>query len=418
MKKMMFITNRLPFPNTDGRKNLLQQYIGQIKDIYPECQIVNLSFIDDKKYLKDQPDAISRLVSLELPGMAEKLFNVLVYSLLMQRWPLQVSVYYSRRTHRLIKEKIEEEQPEFIFYDMVRVAEYRSDGTSQKVLSYDDLLSLRYERQLQWFQYIPSVFGGFSDKLPSGIRRFANLKFIQKWLIAFESRLLHKYEKSAASNFEHLIFTSPKEAESFRQIVSHDSCLGIPMRFDPDKKTTGNPRSYDRDKIVFVGKMDIPHNSSAVVFFCEKIWPGIKRKAPNAKFYIVGKSPTAEVLKLQKTYPDIVVTGEVDNVKRVVSDAALMIAPLLFGTGIKTKIVEAMSWGVPVVTNPIGSEGINAINHEDLFVSETDEEMVQNVLLLLDNEEINEKVSRNSIRYVTRHFSSSVTRKNLELILS
>ncbi|HTG71213.1 MAG TPA: glycosyltransferase family 4 protein [Candidatus Udaeobacter sp.] len=418
MKKMMFITNRLPFPNTDGRKNLLQQYIQQIKDIYPECQIVNLSFVDDNKYLKDQPDAISRLVCLKLPGMAEKLFNVLVYSLLMRKWPLQVSVYYSRRTHRLIKEMIEKEQPEFIFYDMVRVAEYVTDGTSQKVLSYDDLLSLRYERQLQWFQYIPSVFGGFSDKLPAGIKRFANLKFIQKWLVAFESKLLHKYEKTVADNFQHLIFTSPKEAETFRDMVQHRSCLGIPMRFDPDKKITGNSRSYDRNKIVFVGKMDIPHNSSAVVYFCEKIWPKMKQQAPKAKFYIIGKNPTAEVLQLQKNYPDIIVTGEVDNVKRVVSDAALMIAPLLFGTGIKTKIVEAMSWGVPVVTNPIGGEGINAINHEDLFVCETDDEMVQNVLLLLNNEEINEKVSRNSIRYVTHHFSSSVTRKNLELILS
>jgi glycosyltransferase involved in cell wall biosynthesis len=190
------------------------------------------------------------------------------------------------------------------------------------------------------------------------------------------------------------------------------------MRFDPDRRLTGNPRSYDRDKIVFVGKMDIPHNSSAVVFFCEHIWPRIKRQAPKAKFYIIGKSPSAEVLRLQQAYPDIIVTGEVDNLKEIVSDAALMIAPLLFGTGIKTKIVEAMSWGVPVVTNPIGSEGINAINHEDLFVCETDEEMVQNVLLLLNNKEINEKVSRNSIRYVTQHFSSSVTRKNLELILS
>lgn len=418
MKKMMFITNRLPFPNTDGRKNLLQQYIQQIKDIYPECQIVNLSFVDDNKYLKDKPDAISRLVCLELPGMAEKLFNVLVYSLLMRKWPIQVSVYYSRRTHRLIKEIALEEQPEFIFYDMVRVAEYVTDGTSQKVLSYDDLLSLRYERQLQWFHYIPSVFGGFSDKLPDGIKRFANLKFIQKWLVSFESKLLHKYEKHVANNFQHLIFTSPKEAETFRDIVRHRSCLGIPMRFDPDKKMTGNPRTYDRNKIVFLGKMDIPHNTSAVVYFCEKIWPRMKQQAPKAKFYIVGKSPSAEVLQLQKDYPDIIVTGEVDNVKRIVSDAALMIAPLLFGTGIKTKIVEAMSWGVPVVTNPIGSEGINAINHEDLFVCETDDEMVKNILLLLNNEEINEKVSRNSIRYVTQHFSSSVTRKNLELILS
>jgi glycosyltransferase involved in cell wall biosynthesis len=124
------------------------------------------------------------------------------------------------------------------------------------------------------------------------------------------------------------------------------------------------------------------------------------------------------VLRLQEIYPDVIETGEVDNVKRIVDDSALMIAPMLFGTGIKTKIVEAMSWGVPVVTNRIGTEGINANHGEDLFVCDLDEEMVRNVLLLLNNDEINDKVSRNSVRYVARNFSSSATRKNMELILS
>ena len=116
--------------------------------------------------------------------------------------------------------------------------------------------------------------------------------------------------------------------------------------------------------------------------------------------------------------PGVIVTGEVDNVKRVVGDSALMIAPMLFGTGIKTKIVEAMSWGVPVVTNQIGIEGIDANHGEDLFVCDSDEEIVRNVLLLLNNDELNDKVSRNSVRYVASHFSSSATLKNMELILS
>ena len=116
--------------------------------------------------------------------------------------------------------------------------------------------------------------------------------------------------------------------------------------------------------------------------------------------------------------PGVVVTGAVDDVKEVVGDSALMIAPMLFGTGIKTKIVEAMSWGVPVVTNQIGIEGINANHGEDLFVCNSDEEIVRNVLLLLNNDELNDKVSRNSVRYVASHFSSSATLKNMELILS
>ncbi|WP_199618144.1 glycosyltransferase [Paenibacillus alkalitolerans] len=418
MKKIMFITNRLPFPNTDGRKNMLLQYIRQVKEIDPGSEIVNLSFVDDEKYLKHRPGEIDRLVCLELPGIIEKLFNILIYSLLLRMWPLQVSVYYSRKTHRKIKRIINEEQPDLILYDMVRVAEYLSDGQARRILSYDDLLSLRYRRQLNWLQYIPSVFGGFSNKLPSRLKRFTDMKFIQKRLISFESKLLDRYERSAAARFHHLIFTSPAEAESFRQITGHKSCYGIPMKFDPDNLGDVRPRRYDKNKLVFVGKMDIPHNSSAVVYFCERIWPKIKRHAPEATFYIVGKNPTAEVLRLQDTYPGVVVTGEVDDVKRIVKDSALMTAPLLFGTGIKTKILEAMSWGVPVVTNPIGSEGINANHREDLFVCESDDDMVQNVLLLLNNHDINDKVSRNSIRYVTRHFSSSVTRKNMELILS
>ena len=56
MKKIMFITNRVPFPNTDGRKNMLLQYIRQMKEIYPGSELVNLSFVDDAKYLKDRPD--------------------------------------------------------------------------------------------------------------------------------------------------------------------------------------------------------------------------------------------------------------------------------------------------------------------------------------------------------------------------
>mgnify|MGYP000922488267 CR=1 FL=1 len=418
MRKIAFITNRLPFPGTDGRKKILLQYIRQIKEIDPDAEIVNLSFVDDDRYLKDRPDEIDRLVCLKLPGLVEKLFNMAVYSLLLRKWPLQVSAYYSRKTHRKIAETLRAERPDLIVYDMVRVAEYWTEGPGRKVLSYDDLLSLRYKRQLQWARYIPSVFGGFADKLPGALRPFADLKFVQKMLLALESRLLDRYEKTAAPRFDHLVFTSPVEAAHFRELTRHPSCHGIPMKFDAIGRTGEGARAYNANKIVFVGKMDIPHNSSAVVYFCERIWPRIKRQAPDATFYIVGKSPTAEVLRLQEAYPGIVVTGEVDNVRRLVEDAALLIAPLLFGTGIKTKILEAMSWGVPVVTNPVGSEGIDAKQGEELFVCESDEEIVRAVLLLLSDRAVNEKLSRNSVGYVKRRFGSEAIRRKMERILT
>ena len=417
MNKIVFITNRLPFPGTDGRKNMLLQYIREMKEIYPDSEIINLSFVDDPKYLERRPPELSRVVELKLPGMAEKLYNVIVHSILRRKWPIQVSAYYSRKTHRQIREFMKEEKPDFVLYDMVRVAEYLSEGTGRQVLSYDDLLSLRYRRQLDWFHYIPSVLGGFADKLPGALKRFADLKFVQKWLISYESKLLAAYEKTVAPRFDHLIFTSPAEAQLFRQETRHESCHGIPMKVEPESQPRGS-RQYDNNKLVFVGKMDIPHNCSAAVYFCEKVWPRIKRQMPTAVFYIVGKNPTAEVRRLQDNYPGVIVTGEVDDVKQVVGDSAVMVAPLLFGTGIKTKILEAMAWGVPVVTNRIGSEGLDANHGEELFVCESEDEMVKDVLLLMGDREMNDSMSGNSIRYVTRRFSGSATRSNMELILS
>ncbi|RUS42663.1 glycosyltransferase family 4 protein [Cohnella sp. AR92] len=417
MDKIVFITNRLPFPATDGRKNMLLQYIRQMKEIYPDSEIVNLSFVDDPKYLEQQPPEIGRVIELKLPGLAEKLYNVILHTLIRKKWPIQVSAYYSRKTHRQIRGFLRKEKPDFILYDMVRVAEYMTEGTGRKVLSYDDLLSLRYRRQLDWFRYIPSVLGGFSNKLPGSLKRLADLKFMQKWLISFESKRLAAYERKVAPRFDHLIFTSPAEAQLFRQATRHESCHGIPMKVEPDAQASGS-RRYDKNKLAFVGKMDIPHNSSAAVYFCERIWPRIKREMPSAVFYIVGKNPSAEVRRLQDEYPGVIVTGEVDDVKTTVGDSAVMVAPLLFGTGIKTKILEAMAWGVPVVTNRIGSEGLDASHGEELFVCESEEEMVKDVLLLMGDREMNDSVSGNSIRYVTRRFSGSATRSSMELILS
>jgi len=417
MRKIAFITNRLPFPDTDGRKKILLQYIRQIKEIDPGAEIINLSFVDDDRYLKHRPAEIDRLVCLKLPGLAEKLFNIAVYSLLLRKWPLQVAAYYRRKTHRIIRDFLRAEKPDVVFCDMVRVAEYGIDGPGRKGLSYDDLLSLRYRRQLPWVQYIPSVFGGFADKLPAGMKRLLDLKLIQKWLMAFESRLLDRYEKQLAPRFHHLVFTSPAEAAYFGRLTRHRSCHGIPMNFDPEDRGEA-PRVYDTNKLVFVGKMDIPHNSSAVVWFCERLWPAIKRLAPDATLYIVGKNPPPEVQQLPSRHPGIVVTGEVADVKQFVEDAALMIAPLLFGTGIKTKILEAMSWGVPVVTSPVGGEGIDARHGEDWFVCESDLAFVRAVLTLLGDRTVNERMSRNAIRYVKRRFSSAVTRRQMERILS
>ena len=237
-----------------------------------------------------------------------------MYTFLLRKWPLQVSMYYSRKTHRKVSNLVKEVKPDFIVYDMVRVAPYLVKGFSgQTIMNYDDLLSLRYSRQLEHIHYIPTILGGIASYFPMYIQKLISSKSLQKSILKFESRLLNKYEKQVGWSFDKLVFTSPKEAKEFSEIINDRACLGIPMAYDTDK--TKIRSKYQENQIVFVGKMDIPHNVAAVLYFCEKIWPIVKRANSSLEFHIIGKNPIKSVLELENKYEGVKVVGPVADIE-------------------------------------------------------------------------------------------------------
>ncbi len=385
MKKILFVTNRLPFPETDGRKKILLQYIKTLKKVFISAEIFNISYVDNMDDLRQRPEEISELITLEKPNIVEKIFNIAFYTILLRKYPIQVSLFYRRKNKEKINNLVEKINPDIIIYDMVRVAEYVSTNNNViKVMNYDDLLSLRYKRQMDWIQYIPSIFGGF--KMPQFLNQLFNLKRIQLAVLEFESKLLEGYETRVAKRFDHLLFTSPNEAALFKELTGHSSCRGIPMTFERNLKEINN--TFSRSKIVFVGKMDIPHNVSAVLYFYNNIFPVLKKKIPELEFHIVGKCPVDSVKKLSSV-EGIIVTGMKENLYEYIKDSSLVVAPLVFGTGIKTKIIEALSLGLPVVTTVIGAEGIPVTDNSGIFVADNDQEFIEYIEKLVNSKEYN-----------------------------
>ncbi|QWH20204.1 glycosyltransferase [Bacillus mycoides] len=418
MKKILFITNRLPFPKVDGRKNILMQYIENIKHNYPDSKLVNASFVDEKGYLKNTPGEIDRLIELEKPGFLSKLYNVVLYSVILRKWPLQVSLYYSKKNHEYIKKVVEEEAPDTIIYDMVRTAEYVVSGKdTQLIMNYDDMLSLRYKRQLDHLKYSPSILGAMSKKVPRVMRRLIEWTVLKKFILNFESNLLFKYETGIAARYDGIVFTSPKEAENFASLTNHPNCIGIPMHFELEEGDKIKQLSTS-NRLVFVGKMDIPHNISAVLFFCESIWPEIKKKYSDMEFHIIGKNPTREVQALQDQHLGVKVVGEVEDMKKELADAAIFVAPLIFGTGIKTKIIEALSMEIPVVTTSIGAEGIEYRNEYHMFVADDHELQVKYISRLLDNHKLRKEIGSQGKKMVSEGYSKDMMSQKWKIIIN
>ncbi|HEX4278173.1 MAG TPA: glycosyltransferase [Bryobacteraceae bacterium] len=120
-------------------------------------------------------------------------------------------------------------------------------------------------------------------------------------------------------------------------------------------------------KIVFVGALDYPANKESAIFFANRIWPHVRNRLNGAEFVIVGSNPSPPVLALGKL-PGVTVAGMVPDVRPFYRDALAAVVPLLTGGGTRLKILEAMAAGVPVVSTPLGAEGLEVVDGENALV--------------------------------------------------
>ena len=137
-------------------------------------------------------------------------------------------------------------------------------------------------------------------------------------------------------------------------------------------------------RLIFVGAFLWPPNEDGIAWFIREIWPIVRREEPAATVHIIGSHPTATVTELSRE-PGVVLHGYVVDTRPHLKQAAVSVAPLRYGGGMKGKITEAMAVGLPVVTTHVGAQGFNAADGHELLIRDDPESFAKAVLQLLAN---------------------------------
>lgn len=198
------------------------------------------------------------------------------------------------------------------------------------------------------------------------------------------NRYLKKAEYREIQALEHAHIIAPHNSGNVEILQKYDSLKNkkifpiVPYYAD-EYVHNDMTQSYD---LLFYGLMNRPENYTAAEWFIENVMPHLPEQY---RFIVLGGKPTAELLK--KKSERIIVTGFVSEkvVKEYFEQSMALVVPLLFGSGIKTKILTAMSAGLPVITNAIGIEGIDAKVDVEYRYCETPEEYVETIKYIKQN---------------------------------
>ncbi len=180
----------------------------------------------------------------------------------------------------------------------------------------------------------------------------------------------------------------------------------------PANSTYIDPESFET--VFHLGALDWFPNQEGLLWFVEKVWPLVNSQMPDAKFIIAGRNApdwlTEKILR-----PGVEFVGEVPNSTAFMKKHAIMVVPLLSGSGIRIKIIEGMSVGKTIVTTQIGMEGIDAVHDKDILIADKAGDFANIVLELLNKPSKTEIIGRNACKFAAENFDLVSISKQLTL---
>jgi O-antigen biosynthesis protein len=175
------------------------------------------------------------------------------------------------------------------------------------------------------------------------------------------------------------------------------------------------PPFSGRRNMLFIGGFRHPPNEDAVLYFVSEILPLVKRRLPDVQLLIVGSHVTPAIRALESN--DVRVLGHVKDVEPIFDRCRLSVAPLRYGAGVKGKISQSLAWGLPVVTTPVGAEGMHLTDGEHAAIAATPSEFARRLVEVYESEPMWTRLSDNGRQHVRRHLGDEAVRARIDASL-
>ena len=198
-------------------------------------------------------------------------------------------------------------------------------------------------------------------------------------------------------------YPSVVEEQEIHRIAPEVNVKAIPAYLFADVPDADYSASSRQD-VMFIGGFGHRPNVDAVVWLAKEIMPRLNASLPGLVVHILGSNPPKEVTDLQTE--NLRIEGFVtdERLEQYYRECRMAIVPLRYGAGIKGKVVEAMRYGMPVLTTSVGAEGIIGAE-KILAVEDTPKDFAARFVSLYEDHATLERVSRQEVAYIRENYS-------------
>ena len=253
---------------------------------------------------------------------------------------------------------------------------------------------------------VDNISALFEQAARRGASRFG------RWVTQFEIPRTRRFEASLLDQFQQTLVTSPVDKRAFEKLLEEEKHCSNSQHSLPIEVLTNGvdlitfrpaETSYQRDLVIFSGKLSYHANISAALYLVKQVMPIVWERRPHTRVLLAGKDPHSILQGLSKEDHRIELTGTVPDLPSYIQRAAVAVATITYGAGVQNKVLEAMACATPVVATSKAISALQAQPEHEILVADDPNGLAAQILRLLEDEQLRQSIAQNGLDYVRRN---------------
>jgi len=391
--KILMLTPYLPYPPSEGGQVRSYKLIKLLSKNHAITLVCFSRQHNTEEQVNHMKQYCKKVIIIQR-GKTWTLSNILRTG--FSRYPFLVSIYNSPKIKQILQNELDHGDYDLIHAEMSYTLPYLPKTKLPIILVEQTIMSRIFSHQAK------------TDK-----------RILFRPLMWLDILKMRYWEKYFWKKVNRVVTVSEEDADVIKKIIPGLRVDVVPNGVGEDVSNLSKDLHYNH-KILYMGNYKWIQNWEAADLLAKKVFPLIKKQAPEATLIIGGQSPTSAVKALADSAMGIQILELKDDdfqgVVHAYLGAGLFVAPMYAPGGTRLKILAAMAAMVPVVTTTVGAEGYGAVDGQSILIGNTSQEIADKAVKILKDKKMYGNVAKNARHLVDTSFSWDPIAKKLESI--
>jgi len=390
--RILQVCNKPPYPPRDGGSLAMFSLASALTDLGHKITVLTM-FTDKHRLTLEQHKAYTRIMEVHTiyVNAAVRLKGLLL-NLLFSGKPYTASRFHSYLFERELVKLLKSAK-----YDLIQLEGLYLTQYITAIRQYSDAL-ITFRAHNVEFEIWERIAA-------------AEKKYYRKIYFNVVAKRLKRFEQGTMNSYDLLVPITERDNEHFRKMgnikPSHVCPAGVDLKNPEFGKSTDVQRleKFDQFSLFYLGSLDWIPNQEGLLWFIRMVFPKLRHKYSDVKLHIAGRNASQWLIR-QLDSPGVVYHGEIDDPDDFSRAHSVMIAPCFSGSGMRLKIIEAMSLGKPVITTSIGAEGLAVTHDEDIMIADDPLPFFDCIERLMKYPELCQKIGKSAYQLVYERYNN------------